>query len=96
MTVCYRCRYELVLKERVGRRDTCPGCGADLHCCLNCAFYDPGYANACREPDAEPVFDKGRSNFCEYFTFRDDRERPRPSAAADARARLEALFHKKP
>ncbi len=95
MSVCYRCRDELVLRERVGRRDTCPRCGADLHCCRNCALYDPQYANACREPDAEPVFDKERSNFCEYFTFRDDREQPRPSAAADARARLEALFKKK-
>ncbi|MCS6924680.1 MAG: hypothetical protein NZ578_02140 [Candidatus Binatia bacterium] len=96
MMSCARCHGELVLRERVGRRDTCPHCGADLHCCLNCALYDPRAANACREPDAEPVADKERSNFCEYFTFRDEREQSHPSAAADARARLEALFKKKP
>jgi len=45
MKSCYRCQYEIVTKDRLGRRETCSRCGADLHCCLNCTFYDTHYAN---------------------------------------------------
>jgi hypothetical protein len=97
MPTCHRCQHEIVVSERVGRRDTCVSCGADLRCCLNCAFYDTHYADACREPNAEPVFDKEAANFCEFFTLRqlDDRPAPDQSSAAVARAQLEALFRKK-
>jgi len=27
--------------ERIGRRETCARCGAELHCCRNCRFYAP-------------------------------------------------------
>ena len=95
MKSCYRCQYEIVSKDRLGRRDTCPSCGADVRCCLNCAFYDTQYANACREPNADPVLDKEAGNFCEFFTLSEHRQ-PRPSTTTDdARARLEALFKKK-
>jgi len=94
MKSCYRCQYEIGAKDRIGRRDTCPRCRADLHCCLNCAFYDTHYADACREPQADPVLDKEAGNFCEYFTFVEDR-RQQQSPAVDARAKLEALFKKK-
>src|SRR2546425_584411 len=94
MPSCHRCQQAIVIKERIGRRDTCSGCGADLHCCLNCVFYDTHYANACREPQAEPVIDKEVGNFCEFFALR-TRQTQQPSASADARARLETLFKKK-
>ncbi|MGH7966176.1 MAG: hypothetical protein ACRERD_30870 [Candidatus Binatia bacterium] len=94
MHTCYHCRHEIVIKDRVGRRDACPGCGAALRCCLNCSFYDTHYANACREPQADPVVDKAAANFCEFFAFR-TRQAQQPSAATDARAKLEALFKKK-
>lgn len=51
----------------VGMRDACPGCGADLHVCRNCAHHDPGAYNACREPGAERVLDKERANRCDLF-----------------------------
>lgn len=95
MMACHRCQRELVVKDRVGRRDQCPHCGADLRCCLNCAFYDTRYADACREPNAEPVTDKEASNFCEFFTFRELQTQRREASAADVRAQLEALFKKK-
>lgn len=95
MKTCYRCAQEITLKDRIGRRDTCPGCGVDLHCCLNCLFYDPHSANACREPNADHVLDKELGNFCEYFAFTEDRQPRAASAASSTRARLEALFKKK-
>lgn len=76
-----------------GRRDTCASCGADLHTCVQCDFYTPGAYNDCREPQADRVVDKERSNFCDLF-----RPAAGPKAAAavrdEARARLDALFKK--
>ncbi len=71
MRVCYKCRKGQNSDGTVGRRDTCPSCGSDLHVCLNCRFYDPGSYNDCREPQAERVVEKDRSNFCDYFAFGD-------------------------
>jgi hypothetical protein len=91
---CHRCGQSVGDVERVGRRDGCLGCGADLHCCRNCEFFDPAYHNQCRETQAERQVDKERGNFCDFFRFR------RVAAAetagcADAKARLAALFAKK-
>src|SRR5437016_11228842 len=67
--VCHRCGHDIGTVERIGRRDTCLHCHADLHCCVNCAFYDPAYHNQCREPQAERQVDKQSGNFCDYFSF---------------------------
>ena len=64
---CRSCGGDAGVGERVGRRDTCPRCGVDLHACRQCRFYDTTAYNECREPQAERVLDKIRSNFCDYF-----------------------------
>ncbi len=71
MRICHNCKKELDVGRKVGRREECPFCGSDLHVCLNCRFYAPGSYNDCKEPQAERVVDKARSNFCDYFEFRD-------------------------
>ena len=70
MPVCFSCGAQIHDPGKPGRADTCPACDADLHCCRNCAFFDPGSYNECREPQAERVLEKDRSNFCDYFAFR--------------------------
>jgi len=95
MKRCYHCQREIDSKDHIGRRDLCPDCGANLHCCLNCVFYDTRYANACREPQADPVLEKEAGNFCEFFTFSEDQARQSPASAPNARVRLETLFKKK-
>lgn len=65
---CYKCSTDIALSAKVGRGDYCQKCYADLRCCRNCAHYDPVAANQCREPQAEPVRDREKANFCEYFT----------------------------
>ncbi len=67
---CNNCKQEVETDGKPGRTDTCPSCDADLHCCLNCVFYDPNIYNECRESQAERVLDKDRSNFCDYFVFK--------------------------
>jgi len=91
---CYHCQREVDTRERLGRGETCTGCGANLRCCRNCLFYDTNAANACREPQAEPVVDKETGNFCDFFAP-NDRQTQRATPATDARARLESLFKKK-
>lgn len=90
---CWRCGAAVVDEPLpLSRRAECRSCGAELHVCRMCEFYDPSRGNACREPVAEPVGDKTRANFCGWF-------RPRPGlrpvaddAAEEARRRLEDLF----
>ena len=80
--------------ERIGRRDMCLRCAADLHCCLNCRFYEPPAHNQCREPQAERQVDKAVGNFCEYFSPREGRPAQVPKADS-ARTQLEGMFKKK-
>jgi hypothetical protein len=90
---CAFCGQEVVLADKIMRRDTCPHCSRDLRCCRQCKFYDPHAYNECKEVMADRVLDKERANFCEYFV-------PIGSSLAtadrvgDAREALEALFRK--
>lgn len=64
---CHACGATSEVPAPVSRRESCSRCGAELHCCLNCTFHDRSAYNECREPTAERVVDKDRSNFCDYF-----------------------------
>ena len=92
---CFSCRaaIELGAGERVGFRDECTGCRADLHVCRNCAHHDPGAYNECRESNAEWVSDRERANRCDYFVASDGRGAGADSTA-DAKSNLDALFKK--
>jgi hypothetical protein len=93
MKRCRACTKALEIKPPVGRRDVCPFCGADLHCCLNCTFYTPEIYNECRESQAERVMEKDRGNFCDFFVFRNSL--PGVEGAEDraaAKAKRDSLF----
>lgn len=95
--VCWKCGASLEqLSLPLRRLDECRACGAELHVCRLCEFFDPAVARSCREPVADEVKDKTRANFCDYF-------RPRPHAwtgtagdPSDARTQLDALFGEAP
>jgi hypothetical protein len=96
MTSCYRCGIELA-GNSFGRKDTCPGCGADVRCCRNCVFEEPSYRSECRETQAEPVRDRDSANYCDYFRPRQGPPAPRPTQPHDtSRATFNALFRKPP
>ena len=88
---CAGCGADLGHPERIGRRDACPHCHAELHACRQCRFYDPQVADACREPQAERVTDKARANFCDYFSPA-DRVAASATSSPSARDALERLF----
>jgi hypothetical protein len=93
MKSCHKCLKGLEIKIPVGRRETCPFCGSDLHCCLNCTFHLKGNYNECREHRAERVMEKDRSNFCDFFVFRNaEIEDKGKNPEESAKAKMAALF----
>ena len=95
--VCHRCGVRVTLEEPIPREAACAGCGQDLRCCRDCRHWDERYHNDCTETEAEPVAEKTRRNFCEYFAYSRAPyagARPAGERAAAARARLEELFRK--
>jgi len=95
MSSCHACGAEIPAVERVGRRETCARCGAELHCCRNCRFYAPGMHNDCAENQAERVVEKTRSNFCDYFAAGGGNQAMADGRGA-ARTQLDNLFKKRP
>ncbi len=59
--ICHRCKKTIDASEKISFRKDCPSCGADLHACLNCDFYDVSVYNECRETSAERVVDKEKA-----------------------------------
>ena len=92
--VCWKCGAPIIdVPMPLGRTAVCTTCDADLHVCKLCGFYDTGISNHCREPIAEPVKEKERANFCDYFKPRVNAYMARDqSVTANARAQLENLF----
>jgi len=92
---CWKCgeAFELAAGSRVGTRDTCSHCDADLHCCRNCRFYDLGKHNQCAETQAEWVGDKEAANYCDYFSPHPGLgARKRSSTPQDAKKKFDSLF----
>lgn len=95
---CQACGAPVTREAPYPRDAECEKCGADLRACRNCRHHDPRASNECREIEAELVSDKNRRNFCEYFEFTERGFGGGAAAgkdrAAEARAKLEALFRK--
>jgi hypothetical protein len=92
---CHHCGDGLQYSEKVFRNDTCPSCGSDVYCCMNCLEFEESYPNQCKEPQAERAILKDHRNFCEYFALSKGRQSSRGAEkAAEARKKLEALFKK--
>jgi hypothetical protein len=95
--VCWKCGNSLAaLSLPLLRLDECKQCGAQLHACKLCEWYDVRVAKHCRETIAEEVRDKERANFCDYFKAKENAWSGQAASAADtAKAKLDELFGKK-
>lgn len=91
---CFHCstKIESAGSARFGRKDTCPKCDSDIHVCLNCRHYDESSYNQCREPQADRVLDKDKSNFCEFFSPADGPLKKEASDKKAAMKKLDELF----
>lgn len=94
MRTCHACKKEIPGEAKVGHKDDCHSCGADLRCCLNCLFYDRAVSKQCRETIAELVREKEKANFCEYFVYAENRITAADVGVARTRTALDDLFKK--
>lgn len=90
---CAACNNEIDITGKVHFRDECPKCGADLHTCKNCDFFDPSAYRQCRETGPDNVSEKERANYCDYFRPALSRQGA-PDKGQDAKSQLDALFKK--
>ena len=65
--ICWKCKKEIAL-DNVFRSSECSFCHADLHSCRGCRFYMPGNHFDCKETISEPIADKEKANFCDFFS----------------------------
>ncbi len=91
--MCWKCGTDVDAGVPVTRSAACPVCGADLHSCRNCVYYEPGSHYDCHETVDELVADKERANFCASFKIRADfgGKTAAQSAAAKKAAALKKL-----
>ncbi len=93
---CWQCgeTLERLGVGRVGKRESCAKCDADLHCCRNCRFFDPSVHNQCRETQAEWVKEKDRANYCDYLNPTEAVGPPRrsSSSSSDIKKKFDDLF----
>jgi hypothetical protein len=104
---CYNCSTAL---SDVDWRGNCPKCGVALHCCKQCAHFEPSTRFQCLKPVPARISPKDTANECELFNPRVTVARdaapvngngagssanvPVPKSATDARAIFDSLFKK--
>src|SRR6202011_3263930 len=72
---CYNC--STTLPTDVDYRGNCPKCGVALHCCKQCAHFEPSTRFQCLKPVPVRIPVKDQANECELF-------KPRVTVARDA------------
>lgn len=73
---------------------SCTSCGADLHTCTHCTYFDTSAINQCRDPEAERVAAKAKGNECGNFKPRQAREfKKETDSPRDAKSAFDALFN---
>lgn len=106
---CFNC--STMLSADTDFRGNCPKCNAALHCCKQCAHFEPSTRFQCLKPIPVRIPQKDVSNECELFkprltVARDSAQAPQPvvpaaqvpvpRSASDARAAFDKLFSKPP
>ena len=72
---CFNC--STALSPDVDWKGKCPKCGAALHCCKQCAHFEPSTRFQCLKPVPQRIAIKDQANECELFS-------PRVTVARDA------------
>ena len=72
---CYSCA--TALPAGTDFKGACPKCAAALHCCKQCAHFEPSTRFQCLKPIPERIPSKDKVNECESF-------KPRVTVARDA------------
>ena len=90
---CARCGNELMAASAWSAEATCNRCGADLHTCAQCTYFDSSAAFECQRPIKVRVSPKDARNTCTEFEPRTTVERETKSVApTSARKAFDDLF----
>jgi ribosomal protein S27E len=107
-----RCANCSTVAEVVSNSDftaQCKKCGAELHSCKNCCYFDPAARFECQKPIEQRVVKKSEGNICLLFSSRvslekqqnqeqemrrGNGEQSRPQNTNQAREAFENLFKK--
>jgi hypothetical protein len=101
---CYSCA--TTLPNGTDFKSVCPKCGAALHCCKQCAHFEPSTRFQCLKPIPARLPVKDQANECNWFEARVTVARdatsftsptassPAPRNSSDARAAFDNLFKK--
>jgi hypothetical protein len=99
----FKCNKCSQIRHNLGElthEDVCHGCGADLHTCGNCRFFDTTTLWECRENIPTRVVGKHAKNSCTFFTPKIVKDLAADKGSKlqspdDARKAFDALFDKK-
>jgi hypothetical protein len=72
---CFNC--SMALSPDIDWKGKCPKCGTALHCCKQCAHFEPSTRFQCLKPVPVRIAVKDQANDCELF-------KPRVTVARDA------------
>ncbi|MEQ1884553.1 MAG: hypothetical protein ABL967_05780 [Bryobacteraceae bacterium] len=76
---CYNCA--VTLPADMDFRGNCPKCNAALHCCKQCAFFEPSTRFQCTKPILARISPKDQANECALFKARLTVARDAPTTA---------------
>lgn len=65
---CFNC--SATLPADIDFRGTCPKCNAELHCCKQCAHFEPSTRFQCLKPIPVRIAVKDKTNECSLFSPR--------------------------
>lgn len=83
--------------EELSFESTCDRCGADLHACFQCTYFDGSARFECSKPIPARIPDKKKRNTCTFYAPATAFDLTGSRAAAtpdDARAAFDKLFKK--
>ena len=103
---CFNC--STALPQDVDWKGKCPKCGSELHCCKQCAHFEPSTRFQCLKPIPVRIPGKDLANTCTLFSPRVTVARdgaapsasvaplldPGPKTPNDARSAFDRLFKK--
>lgn len=90
---CARCGNELVPASAWSVEGSCPRCGADLHTCAQCGYFDTSATFECQRPIRVRVSPKDARNTCTEYEPKITVERETKSVApTSARKAFDDLF----
>ncbi|HEY7113144.1 MAG TPA: hypothetical protein VIA45_09460 [Thermoanaerobaculia bacterium] len=97
VVACKACGEKRRDPEEIGFQTVCARCGADLHSCAQCTYFDTSARFECTRPIPARIPDKKKRNTCTFFAAARSFDLTGSRATAtpdDARAAFDRLFKK--